>query len=1131
MAALVAMPLTACDEDDDPVQQETIIGTITGTVSADGTGLTGVAVTLVGAVDQSAATGAGGTYTFTNVPGGSYGVSIDPSSKPDVSWGQTARTTTITVNGETQTVDFPGSYIKTSAITGIVTASGVGVGGVAVAVTGGPETINQGYVTDATGMYAASGLRAGTYTVTITPPAGVTFTATSATVTVGVGETQTASFPGEAVELGMITGAVTVDNVGVAGVAVALTGDAAANTETGPGGAYSFMNLVPGSYTVTITPPAETTFDVVSKGPLTVDEGENEVVNFAGQGPEVPAKLSIQSITAGGAPIVLTNVAGQIEITLNVTRGDRDLDHVDVLIDDAVVASQTFAVPVAPAEAVGEEEVITLNVPTRQVRMVDDVYVPVVFNGGAIISANLYEVDAEAPVPSNEVPVVMNNADAVMLGAASLTPDTDDPSVVVGANTWYTGNVTFTGPIYLSFSTKVPTAVTWPDAGTAGCTVTGAPAGTYDGGLVITNNYNCAGTQGSVTPNAVAAATFAPVPAPAGPDGSTVTYPAGFSALGAQFELNDAMGEVEDRWFLLPAALPAANPLTVYIDNQAPVVEVDGQAVQTLGGGLSVAFNEAFDEPWVNADYAFLQDVQTSDAGGVGMATGETVTWKWDGSTSTTWPLGICTNAADVIVEGRDLDETIASDGTPDGYKICATDEDLLGNVGFSLVSNWFGVDTLAPISRIHGSTAATPAITGVIPVVSATPNTTIFNCGGACPVVAPAYVGPPAYTWGLEGLDARSGFNQNAVTGFPAMQKITRQTGSVNAIDFVNAPLAAQGASAMSVLLSDNYVRTATEMAFHGGFALPGYYSYTGYITDRAGNSTAPYERNWLTDDAVAPTITFATFAATFYAPGTPADFVIFGSDDLEVITASFTMDYPVVATSGSLQYDFAVGQRWDGLDPYDSGAFSTAITGVNVTIPSLIGRIDFTCVGAGVPYASCAAADALPVTLTDFNQGGTDASRLPASLTPVSFEDAGGNLSGGAAPILFNVLQFSDSTAAPWDYAGVPDIDFWKITQNGGTAFSAEHTASTSIEDPFFDAVLLVLNDAGGTGNLIVCGTFGTPVLTDNGINRFWTYGIARPAATSQCGLVQTANPAATYHAVGVSGDALLVAANGVL
>ena len=38
-----------------------------------------------------------------------------------------------------------------------------------------------------------------------------------------------------------------------------------------------------------------------------------------------------------------------------------------------------------------------------------------------------------------------------------------------------------------------------------------------------------------------------------------------------------------------------------------------------------------------------------------------TTTWKWDGTGSTSFPLGVCTSASEVIVEGRDLDETIAA--------------------------------------------------------------------------------------------------------------------------------------------------------------------------------------------------------------------------------------------------------------------------------------------------------------------------------------------------------------------------------------------------------------------------------------------------------------------------------------
>ena len=251
LAALVAMPLTACDEDSDPVVDVISYGTVTGTVSAEGTGLSGVGVTLVGATSQSATTGAGGTYTFTNVAAGSYGVSIDASTHADVSFSQTAKTTTISTSGEVATVDFGGSFIRTATITGVVTASGTPLGGVAVTVTGGPDNVTNNSVTNAGGEYFATGLRGGTYTVAITNPGGIDFVSTSAQVTVATGETKTAHFPGEALQMATISGAVTIDNVGIAGIPVALSGGAVANTETGPGGAFSFTHRTPGDHVVT----------------------------------------------------------------------------------------------------------------------------------------------------------------------------------------------------------------------------------------------------------------------------------------------------------------------------------------------------------------------------------------------------------------------------------------------------------------------------------------------------------------------------------------------------------------------------------------------------------------------------------------------------------------------------------------------------------------------------------------------------------------------------------------------------------------------------------------------------------------------------------------------------------------
>jgi hypothetical protein len=60
----------------------------------------------------------------------------------------------------------------------------------------------------------------------------------------------------------------------------------------------------------------------------------------------VPATISIAAITAGALniPVNVNNVAGQIEVTLNVDPGDQVISRVDVLIDGNVACGQTFSV-------------------------------------------------------------------------------------------------------------------------------------------------------------------------------------------------------------------------------------------------------------------------------------------------------------------------------------------------------------------------------------------------------------------------------------------------------------------------------------------------------------------------------------------------------------------------------------------------------------------------------------------------------------------------------------------------------------------------------------------------------------------------------------------------------------------
>jgi hypothetical protein len=201
LAALVAMPLTACDEDDDtggttPVDV-VVYGTVSGTVSIEGAGVAGVSVSLVGTSSQTATTSSSGAYSFANVEAGSYGVTIS-GIPAGATFATTSATTSITTSGQTVTVDFSGSYIRTSTIAGQVMVGGMGIAGVSVTATGAEGA--KSAVTDNAGNYSFSGLRAGNYTVALSNiPAAYTFATTTQTVTVGTGEAKVAGFFGTAV--------------------------------------------------------------------------------------------------------------------------------------------------------------------------------------------------------------------------------------------------------------------------------------------------------------------------------------------------------------------------------------------------------------------------------------------------------------------------------------------------------------------------------------------------------------------------------------------------------------------------------------------------------------------------------------------------------------------------------------------------------------------------------------------------------------------------------------------------------------------------------------------------------------------------------------------------------------------
>ena len=199
----LTISVASCGGDDDPVTPVVppapppapppIVGTVSGMVSVEGSGLAGVSVN---AASQSATTGSSGGYSFANVPAGTHSVQIS-GAPADVAFTSTTMSVTIATSGQMATADFSGTYIRTSSITGSVTAGGEGVVATVTATGMGMLTDEEPAIgsSDADGNFELPGLRAGSWMVTISDyPEGTEFPVTTRSVTVGVGLSAAASF-------------------------------------------------------------------------------------------------------------------------------------------------------------------------------------------------------------------------------------------------------------------------------------------------------------------------------------------------------------------------------------------------------------------------------------------------------------------------------------------------------------------------------------------------------------------------------------------------------------------------------------------------------------------------------------------------------------------------------------------------------------------------------------------------------------------------------------------------------------------------------------------------------------------------------------------------------------------------
>lgn len=311
LAAMLLVPLAACDEGTPPVPT----GTIDGQVSIEGQGIDGVTVTL--STGPSTTTAGGGRFSFANVDGGTYTVTIS-NFPADASFTSTSQPATITSAGQTATLNFTGTYIRTASIIGSVTVERAGLSGVTVRLSGMSDASTQ---TDANGQYAFTRLRAGNYEIELSGfAADVGFSNTSRTVTLDVGETEGISFDGTYVRTAGIQGRVAIEGVGLAGVTVNLSGVGPARTATtDAAGQYVFAELRAGVYQVGISGFSADDYEFTTTSQsVTVALGQTANVPFDGtrlRTAGISGQVAVEGIGIGGVVVALSGAAEGTDTT------------------------------------------------------------------------------------------------------------------------------------------------------------------------------------------------------------------------------------------------------------------------------------------------------------------------------------------------------------------------------------------------------------------------------------------------------------------------------------------------------------------------------------------------------------------------------------------------------------------------------------------------------------------------------------------------------------------------------------------------------------------------------------------------------------------------------------------------
>jgi len=565
----------------------------------------------------------------------------------------------------------------------------------------------------------------------------------------------------------------------------------------------------------------------------------------------VPPSIAINSVTTSASgisvPVNLSNVAGQIDITVNTSGGGL----IEVFLsascstntisasDGAAVASQT-----ATSAQAGS---ITLSVNTAQLTSAN---VPRFPNGNYCVKARLTN-GATVVVATNTVPLTLNNLN-VFKATQSFASQTGGPTTAVssinGLN-YNQGTLTVTiTPVIFTSSTQA---------------------------ALISGYFTRNGEQNSVAPPTGNAA-FTNVAVTSGT--ATIAMTDTGSSAGVRSIFAYQSLPAGDTLYITSITDASGNPITVTPTPGFPafsVIGVQGVRIDNDAPTLAAAYAVTAPNGYIGAAYSFASGITapaSSDVkAGVAGVGGVTTTWYVGAAGAAAFaPATSCsTTGLTAAAVGTDLANTTATNA--DQAKVVVSDalgNKICTNVASTFAGGLFGVDKIPPSVVFSTSNNGASDLTG-------------YNV---------------SKNWSFIYNDTISGFNP----ALPLKGTLTRNfftAGSGAAVDCVIGTYAATpktcAAAAFGPTSTFGTPPTAGgSIEFTNGTAVVGYYLMSAFAVDQASNVSPTITRQAAFDN-VAPAVSALTQS--------PAAVASLGT---VTVSGTATDNFDLASSKGNLQY-----------------------------------------------------------------------------------------------------------------------------------------------------------------------------------------------------------------------------------